>query len=279
MRIVDAQVLADAVFSLFLKANCSLPPDVHAVFSRSRDAETERLPLSILERLIENAKIAEQDEIPICQDTGMASVFIEIGEEVHISGSVHDAVNEGTRRACLEGFLRPSIVGDPLKRINTGDNTEAMLALDIVPGCEVRVTVLPKGAGSENMSAIAMLSPGGGAPEVERFVLETVKKAGANPCPPVVVGVGLGGSFDKAALLAKKAHLRPIGEPHPDPYYAELEARLLERINAEGCGPQGFGGRTTAFAVAIEKMHTHIACLPCAVNINCHAVRRMSVVL
>jgi fumarate hydratase subunit alpha len=217
--------------------------------------------------------------MPICQDTGMACVFVEIGSGVHIEGDIAEAVNEGVRRACKEGYLRASVVSDPLERKNTLDNTPALLYIDITAGDEVRVTVVPKGFGSENMSRIAMLSPSDGVEGVEAFVVETVKKAGPNPCPPIVAGVGIGGSFDKAALLAKKALLRPLGERNASPFYAELEARLLEKVNALDIGPAGFGGKTTALAVAVEVMPTHIAGLPVAVNINCHVSRHAGAVI
>jgi fumarate hydratase subunit alpha len=279
MRIVKAELLRDTVRDLFVEANRSLPEDVRSSLRASYETETDGLAKNILGRIIANYELAEARGIPICQDTGMACVFVSVGEQVHIEGSVSDAVDEGVRQGCAEGYLRASIVGDPLRRVNTGDNTPALLSVDIVPGNTVSVTVAPKGAGSENMSAIRMLTPGDGAEGIERFVLETVEKAGPNPCPPIVVGVGIGGSFDKAAFIAKKALLRPLGKGHPDPYYAELERRLLDRINASGIGPQGLGGITTALAVAVETLPCHIACLPCAVNINCHVARHKTAVL
>jgi fumarate hydratase subunit alpha len=279
MRIVKAELLRNAVRDLFVEANRSLPEDVRSSLRVSYEAETDGLAKNILGRIIANYELAEARGIPICQDTGMACVFVSIGEQVHIEGSVSNAVDKGVRQGCAEGYLRASVVGDPLRRVNTGDNAPALLSVDIVPGDTVSVTVAPKGAGSENMSAIRMLTPGDGMEGIERFVLETVEKAGPNPCPPIVVGVGIGGSFDKVALIAKKALLRPLREHHPDPYYAELERRLLDRINASGIGPQGLGGITTALAVAVETLPCHIACLPCAVNINCHVARHKTVVL
>jgi fumarate hydratase subunit alpha len=278
MRVVKADLLADTVRDLFIDANRSLPEDVRSCLQMARAAETG-LAHNILGRIIENYELADARGIPMCQDTGMACVFISIGEQVHIEGGISATVNEGIRRACAEGYLRASIVGDPLRRVNTGNNTPAMLSVDIVSGDKVTVTVAPKGAGSENMSAIRMLSPGDGAEGIERFVLETVEKAGANPCPPIVVGIGIGGSFDQAALIAKKALLRPLDRHHPDPYYADMERRFLEKINSTGIGVQGLGGGTTALAAAIETMPCHIACLPCAVNINCHAARHKTAVL
>lgn len=209
----------------------------------------------------------------------MACVFLEVGQEVHITGDIHAAVDEGVRRGYTEGYLRKSVVSDPLERVNTGDNTPAVLYIDLVPGDQVRITVAPKGFGSENMSRIAMLKPSDGLEGVRRFVLETVDLAGPNPCPPIVVGVGIGGTFDRCALMAKRALLRDMGQPSPNPFYAGLERELLEQINALGIGPQGFGGRTTALAVHIETMPTHIAGLPCAVNINCHVSRHATEVL
>ena len=206
----------------------------------------------------------------------MACVFLELGQDVHIDGNIEEAVNNGVRRGYGEGYLRKSITGDPLKRCNTDDNTPAFLSLHLVPGDEVKITVAPKGAGSENMSRLAMLKPADGVEGVKNFILDTVRQAGSNPCPPIVLGVGIGGSFDKCAYLAKKALLRPLDEPNADPYYAALERQLLDEINAMGIGPQGFGGKTTCLGVSIEKMATHVACLPVAVNISCHVTRRAS---
>jgi fumarate hydratase subunit alpha len=279
MRVVKAELVADTVRALFIEANHSLPEDARSCLRRALEAETGVRARTILSCVIANYERADLRGMPICQDTGMACVFVDIGEKVYIEGSLAAAVDEGVRRGCAEGYLRASIAGDPLKRVNTGDNTPALLSVDIVSGDRVSVTVAPKGAGSENMSAIRMLSPGDGAEGVERFVLETVERAGANPCPPIVAGIGIGGSFDKAALISKKALLRPLGQPHPDPYYAEMERRLLEKINGTGIGPQGLGGKTTALAVAVETMPCHIASLPCAVNLNCHVVRHKTAVL
>jgi fumarate hydratase subunit alpha len=217
--------------------------------------------------------------MPICQDTGIACVFVEIGNEVFIKGDLNAVVNEGVRQGYGEGFLRASVVSDPLRRVNTGDNTPAMVYVDFVPGDKLTITVAPKGFGSENMSRIKMLRPSDELAGVIDFVLTAINEAGPNPCPPLVVGVGIGGTFDKAALIAKKALLRPLGSRNPDPYYADLEALLLEKINALGIGPQGFGGRTTALAVAVETLPTHIAGLPCAININCHVTRHATEVL
>jgi fumarate hydratase subunit alpha len=273
MRIIEAGDLSAVVRDLFIKANRELPEDVRDRIRAFRDRETWPAARETLERIIGNFELAEKNRTPICQDTGMACVFLEIGEGLFVKGNIGDAVNEGVRRACAEGFLRASVAADPLRRGNTGDNTPALLYVEQVRGEGLKVTVAPKGFGSENMSRIKMLSPSQGIEGLKDFVVSTVEEAGPNPCPPVVAGVGVGGSFDRAALLAKKALLRPLGQSNADPFYAELEAELLEKINALGIGPQGFGGLTTALAVSVEAMPTHIAALPCAVNINCHVSR------
>ncbi|MDR0730044.1 MAG: fumarate hydratase [Treponema sp.] len=273
MRVIEAETLRETVKNLFIKANRELPADVRDRIRACRDRETWPAARETLDRIIENFEIAEKDRIPICQDTGMACVFLELGAGAVVNGDIGEAVNEGVRRACRDGYLRASVVADPLRRNNTGDNSPAVLYLDRVKGEGLRVTVAPKGFGSENMSQIRMLSPSDGIEGLKAFVVSVLEQAGPNPCPPVVVGVGIGGTFDRAALLAKKALLRPLGKAHDDPFYAELEAELLEKINALGIGPQGFGGRTTALSLAIEFMPTHIAALPCAVNINCHVSR------
>ena len=260
-------------------ANCHLSSDIKNCISDCCNKETWPQAKDILERIIENYEIADEKNQPVCQDTGVACVFLKIGQDVHINGDVSEAVNEGVRRGYTEGYLRKSVVRDPLDRINTGDNTPAMLYTEIVPGDRVEITVAPKGFGSENMSQIAMLRPSDGLHGVREFVVRVVEEAGPNPCPPIVVGVGIGGTFDKAAFLAKKALLRPVNKRHPQPFYAELEQELLERINALGIGPQGFGGKTTALAVNIETYPTHIAGLPVAVNINCHVTRHKTEVL
>ena len=276
MREIDAGVVTESVRRMCIEANCILPDDVRRCIETCRDDEDWPPARDILDRVIENYGIAERDCIPICQDTGLTCVFVEIGQDVRVAGNMGEAIHEGVRQGFREGYLRASIIGDPLIRNNTGDNTPAMIYYDIVPGDGCRITVAPKGFGSENMSRLAMLSPADGIEGVKAFVLRTVEEAGANPCPPVIVGVGLGGTFDKAALLAKKALLRPANDRHPDPRYAAIESELLDSVNALGIGPQGFGGRTTALAVKIEVMATHIAGLPVAVNINCHATRHVS---
>ena len=277
MRELDAGVITQAVQRLCIQANTRLPQDVKDTIAAARRAEDWSVAQDILDKIIENYSIG--GDTPICQDTGMACVFLEIGQDVHINGPLTEAVNEGVRRGYTEGYLRKSVVRDPLDRVNTGDNTPAMVYTELVPGEQVKITVAPKGFGSENLRRIAMLKPSDGLDGVKQFILETVELAGPNPCPPIVVGVGIGGTFDKCALLAKRALLREMGTHNGSPFYARLEQELLEKINALGIGPQGFGGRTTALAVQIETMPTHIAGLPCAVNINCHVARHVSEVL
>ena len=279
MRELDAARITEVVARLCVEANRHLPQDVKNCIACAREKEQWAPAQEILDRIKENYEIADRDEMAICQDTGMACVFLEIGQDVHINGNIADAVNAGVKKGYGEGFLRKSVVRDPLDRVNTGDNTPAMLYTDIVPGDQVKVTVAPKGFGSENMSQLKMLKPSDGLQGVKDFVIKVVEEAGPNPCPPIVVGVGVGGTFDKAALLAKKAIIRSAEERNANPFYAELEAELLEKINALGIGPQGFGGKTTALAVNIEYPPTHIAGLPVAVNLNCHVTRHKSEVL
>ena len=277
MKNIDAKVIEDTVARLCIEANLRLPPDVINAIESAEKAEPWDGAKRILSLLGDNVRIASEKTLPVCQDTGMACVFVELGQDVHIDGGdFEEAVNNGVRRGYGEGYLRKSVVCDPLRRVNTGDNTPALLTVKLTRGDKMRITVMPKGFGSENMSALKMLKPADGVEGVKSFVLDTVEKAGANPCPPIIVGVGIGGSFDKAACLAKHALLRPVNEPNPDEYYAALERELLDKINALGIGPQGFGGKTTALAVLIEAMPTHVAGLPVAVNISCHATRRAS---
>ena len=276
MRIIDSKVIEDTVARLCIEANLQLPPDVINAIERAEKAEPWDGAKRILSLLGDNVRIASEKTLPVCQDTGMACVFVELGQDVNIEGDFEQAVNNGVRRGYGEGYLRKSVVCDPLRRVNTGDNTPALVTVKLTRGDKMRITVMPKGFGSENMSALKMLKPADGVEGVRSFVLDTVEKAGANPCPPIIVGVGIGGSFDKAACLAKHALLRPVNEPNPDEYYAALERELLDKINALGIGPQGFGGKTTALAVLIEAMPTHVAGLPVAVNISCHATRRAS---
>ena len=279
MRNIDAVQITEAVRHMCIQANCHLPEDVRARITQCRACETFPIAQTILDQIIENFDIADRNEVPICQDTGMACVFVEIGQDVHVVGDLSEAIHEGVRQGYEQGYLRKSVVRDPLDRVNTKDNTPALIYYDIVPGEQIKITVAPKGFGSENMSQIKMLKPSDGLEGVKAFVLKAVEEAGPNPCPPIVVGVGIGGSLDKVALMAKRALIRDLDSHNPDPFYAALEDELLEKINALGIGPQGFGGRTTALKVNIEKGPTHIAGLPVAVNINCHVTRHMTEVL
>ena len=279
MRELDAARITEVVARLCVEANRHLPQDVKNCIACAREKEQWAPAQEILDRIKENYEIADRDEMAICQDTGMACVFLEIGQDVHINGNIVDAVNAGVKKGYGEGFLRKSVVRDPLDRVNTGDNTPAMIYYEIVPGDQLEITVAPKGFGSENMSQLKMLKPSDGLQGVKDFVIKVVEEAGPNPCPPIVVGVGVGGTFDKAALLAKKAIIRSAEERNANPFYAELEKELLEKVNALGIGPQGFGGKTTALAVNIEYLPTHIAGLPVAVNLNCHVTRHKSEVL
>ena len=279
MREISAVQITEVVKRLCIEANRHLPQDVKRCIESNYAAEPWAPAREILERIMENYQIADNQNVPICQDTGVACVFLTIGQEVHIDGNIEDAVNEGVRQGYGEGYLRKSVVGDPLNRVNTGDNTPAMIYYDIVPGDKLEIMVAPKGFGSENMSQIKMLRPSDGVEGVIDFVTKVVQEAGPNPCPPIIVGVGIGGTFDKAAFLAKKALMRSAEERHPDPYYADLEQKILAKINALGIGPQGFGGKTTALCVNIEKFPTHIAGLPVAVNINCHVTRHKKEVI
>ncbi len=279
MREIKAEKITEVVKRLCIDANCHLSEDIKKRIADFYTKENWQQAREILGRIIENYEIADSENMPICQDTGMACVFISIGQDVHIDGDITDAVNEGVRQGYSQGYLRKSVVKDPLSRVNTNDNTPAMIYFDIVPGDKVEITVAPKGFGSENMSRIAMLKPSDGLDGVKKFILNTVEEAGPNPCPPIVVGVGIGGTFDKAAYLAKKALLRPVDASNSDEFYANLESELLAEINALGIGPQGFGGLTTALGVNIEVSPTHIAGLPVAVNINCHVTRHKTEVL
>ena len=280
MREIAFDEVRDTIARLCVDANCEIPADVVTALEKSIRSEESPAGREILGQLVENAKIARAERLPACQDTGWAVVWVELGAEVRITGGIlPEAINAGVARGYTEGYLRKSIVADPLRRKNTGDNTPAVIYTDIVPGDRLRLTVQPKGGGSENMSEIRMLSAADGEQGIKDFVVDRVARSRANPCPPVIVGVGLGGPFDKCAQLAKKSLLREIGSVHPDPFYARLEAELLERINRLGIGPQGLGGRGTALAVFIEAFPCHIATMPCAVNINCHAARHRSATL
>lgn len=280
IREIQAQVLSDKVRELCIRANTILPQDLRQAICSAREAEPSPVGQAILGDLRENYEFAEAKGLPICQDTGMAVVFVDWGQDCHLTGgSLEEAVNDGVARGYLDGHLRLSVVGDPLRRVNTNNNTPAILHLRMVPGDRVDVTVAPKGFGSENMTRLKMFNPSVTQEQVEDFIVECVSVAGSNPCPPVVVGVGLGGTSEVAAALAKRALLRPAGEHHADPFYREMEERLLERINGLGIGPQGMGGATTALSVAILTHGTHIAGLPCAVNLGCHVTRHAHAVL
>ena len=280
MREIDVKQIKDKITELCIDANIYLPKDITDALKSCKESEDGALAKEILGDIIENYTFAQNRKIPVCQDTGMACIFLEIGQDVHfVGGDLNEAVNDGVREGYSKGYLRKSVVSDPVLRSNTGDNTPAMLYTEIVKGDRVKITVAPKGFGSENMSQIKMLKPSDGVDGIKDFVLKVIEEAGPNPCPPMVVGVGIGGTFDKCALLAKKALLRPIDTENAIPFYADLEKELLEKINKTGIGPQGFGGKTTALGVNIETMPTHIAGMPCAVNISCHVTRHKSGVI
>ena len=280
VREIDVRLIEEKIAELCIEANHYLGEDIRSCISEKLREESWPVARDILHSIEKNIEIAEKGVFPLCQDTGMAVVFLEVGQDVHlIGGALADAVHSGVRKGYDEGYLRKSIVEDPLRRKNTGDNTPAYINTEIVKGDKIRITVAPKGFGSENMSSIKMLAPSAGEDGVKDFIVETCLRAGANPCPPIVVGVGIGGTFDKAALMAKKALLVPLDRKNSDEYYRNMEEELLERINALGVGPQGFGGKTTALAVKIITAPTHIAGLPVAVNINCHVSRHKEAVI
>lgn len=280
MRTIHTKEITEAVKNLCIEANIYLGNDIKNAICTAREQEQSETAKVILEKLEENMRVAEAEKIPVCQDTGMAVVFLDVGQDVHIDGGLlKDAVNEGVAQGYTEGFLRKSVVTDPIERKNSGDNTPAVIHYDIVPGDKLKITVAPKGFGSENMGALKLLKPADGLGGVKNFVLETVKNAGANPCPPIVVGVGIGGTMEMSTLLAKRALLVELDKPNENPFYASLEQELLEKINALEIGVQGFGGTNTALGVKILTYPTHIAGLPCAVNINCHVTRHKSIVL
>ncbi len=280
MREISVNLISEAVEELCIKANKFLPSDLAENIKSCRQCEKNSLAKSILADIEENLDAAKALDIPICQDTGMAVVFLEIGQDVHfVGGSLYDAVNLGVHNGYVKGFLRCSVVGDPLRRINTKDNTPAVIHTSIVDGDRVKITVAPKGFGSENMSVLKMLTPASGREDIINFVLESVKTAGGNPCPPIVLGVGIGGDFEQCAYLAKKALCRSVSVKNPDEYYALMEEEILERVNKLDIGPQGFGGNTTALSVAVETAPTHIAGLPVAVNFGCHVTRHAAIVI
>lgn len=280
MRTIDVTELTRVVREMCIQANVNLASDVTNALETYEEKEQSPIGKQILKDLIANVHIAAEKQMPICQDTGMAVLFVEIGQEVHFTGGfVEDALNEGVRQGYQDGFLRKSVVEDPLRRTNTKDNTPAVIHYQFVLGDQVKITFAPKGFGSENMSRSKMLTPSAGRQGVVDFVVETVDLAGPNPCPPIVVGVGIGGTLEKAAIIAKKATAREVGKSNPDPYYAELENELLKLVNGLGIGPQGLGGNTTALSVHVETFPTHIAGLPVVVNINCHAARHLTAVI
>jgi fumarate hydratase subunit alpha len=281
MREIDGGQIAQTVARLAIEANYYLPEDVVAALRKARQAEVSPLGQAVLDQLLANVDIAREQKMPLCQDTGTTVVFLDIGQDVHIvGGDLYEAVNAGVRQGYSEGFLRKSIVDKPFSaRLNTKDNTPAVIHADIVPGDRLTIWVLPKGGGCENMSYLKMLTPAAGRPGVIDFVIECVDKSGANPCPPVIVGVGVGGTSDRAMMLAKKSLLRAVGQRHPDPEVAQLEEELLERVNKLGIGPQGFGGLTTALDVHIETFPAHIASMPVAVNLQCHSARSKQAML
>lgn len=280
MRRIQTKKITQTVRKLFIEANTALNPDVISALRRALKKEESPIGRQALEKILENARIARRTEMPICQDTGLAVLFVEIGQDVHVTGGdLREAVREGVRQAYADGYLRKSLC-DPLTRANTGDNTPAVIHVDMVPGDRLKIIAMPKGGGSENMSAARMLTPAAGIEGIKKFVLETVEAAGANPCPPIIVGVGIGGSLEQACLLAKKALLRPVGKKNKtDKRLSRMENELLEKINALGIGPAGLGGRVTALAVSAEMMPCHIASLPVAVNLQCHVARHKEVII
>ncbi|MBB5172413.1 fumarate hydratase [Texcoconibacillus texcoconensis] len=281
MKQVTTEKITEAVRELCIDAANDLPHEVEGLIQQAAKEEESEFGKYSLEKIEKNIKVARDENVPMCQDTGVAVVFVEVGQDVHIvGGALTDAINEGVRQGYTDGYLRKSVVKDPVfERVNTGDNTPALIHTDIVPGDNVKIQILPKGAGSENMGFLKMLKPADGLEGIKGFVVDSLAKAGGNPCPPVIVGVGIGGTMDKSAFLSKKALSRTAGEPHPDPRYRQLEEELLEEINKLGIGPQGFGGKVTALAVHIEAYPTHIATLPVSVNLNCHAARHKEITL
>ena len=280
MREICCNSIIETVEALCIRANTVLPTDIRALIDGAERTERSPIGRDVLRDMRDNYLFAEREALPICQDTGMAVVFAELGQDAHITGAYfEDAVNEGVRRGYDKGYLRKSVVRDPLRRENTGDNTPAVIHTRLVPGDKLKLVLAPKGFGSENMSAVKMFLPSCTADEIVDFIVETVDRAGSNPCPPVILGVGLGGTLEMAALIAKKALTRPTDSRHPDPFYAALEEKALTRINGLGLGPQGFGGTSTALAVNIETYPTHIAGLPCVVNVGCHVTRHAEAIL
>lgn len=280
MRNISSGEIADAVAEMCMSANYNMNRDIKNALEEGMKSEKSEICRGVLENLIKNAEIAEKKQVPICQDTGMAVFFVEVGQDVHIQGdTLEEAINKGVAKGYTEGYLRKSVVGDPLRRVNTGDNTPAVIYYDMVKGDKLKISFAPKGFGSENKSALKMFAPADGVEKIIDFVVETASAADSNPCPPMVIGVGIGGTMDKAAVLAKKALFRSIDSANEDEYYAELEETILHKVNMLGIGPQGMGGTTTCIGVNIEKYPTHIAGLPAAVNISCHVTRHSEIIL
>jgi fumarate hydratase subunit alpha len=280
MREISTKDIIKAVKDMCIDANYNLGKDVEDALRKAYEKEVSPVGKATLSQILENVEISKQGEFPMCQDTGTAVVFVDMGDQVLIKdGNLFEAINEGVRQGYQEGYLRKSILADPIERKNTKDNTPAVIHLDIVKGDKLKIIIAPKGGGSENMSEVKMMKPADGVEGVKEFVIDKVKRSGSNPCPPIIVGVGIGGSFEKCAEMAKRALLRTIGSKHPNPFYADLEAELLEKVNKSGIGPQGFGGSQTALAVHIETYPCHIASFPAAVNINCHVARHKEIVL
>lgn len=278
MRIIEASKIVDTVREMAVEACKILPKDVKDSIKKALVVEESPLGKKVLEELIKNAEIAKEESLPLCQDTGLAVLFVELGQDVHVEGNLVEAINEGVKKGYVEGYLRKSVC-DPFTRKNTGDNTPAIIHLEIVPGDKLKIQFAAKGGGSENMSALAMLKPAEGIDGIKKFVRERIIQAGGNPCPPLVIGVGIGGSMERAAYLAKKALMRKVGEPNPDPEIAKLESELLQVINDTGVGPMGYGGKVTALAVHVLAQPCHIASLPVAININCHSHRHAEVII
>ncbi len=279
MREVSYDKIVDTVAQLCMEANYYIGKDMIAAFKDGINNEESETGKDILKQLLENAEIASSEKVPLCQDCGFAVVFLELGTEAHVAGDIVEAINDGVRKGYTDGYLRKSILSDPVKGKNTEDNTPAIIHIRLVPGDKIKITVAPKGGGSENMSEVKMMKPADGIEGVKAFVIDRVKRSSSNPCPPIIVGVGIGGTFEYVAFLAKKALLRNVGQRNPDPFYADVERELLQKINDLGIGPMGLGGRITALDVFIETHPRHIASFPVAVNINCHVARHKSAIL
>lgn len=281
LKEIQKETIVDAVREMCINAACDLPEDVESALRKAVEVEESEFGKYSLEKIVKNVEISRETHSPMCQDTGMTVVLVKLGQDVHIvGGTLEEAINEGVGQGYTDGYLRKSVVKDPVfHRDNTGNNTPAVIHTSLVPGDQLKIQILPKGAGSENMGTLKMLKPAEGLEGVKQFVIDSLTKAGGNPCPPVIVGVGIGGTMDMCTLLAKKALARKVEEPNPNPEYAELEQELLEKINKLGIGPQGFGGKVTALAVHIETFPTHIATLPVAITLNCHAARHKEVIL